>query len=707
MSENRLKPPSAENTLLTEFSPSSEEDWRSAVESQLKGAPWEKVMITRTCDGLTLQPIYRRQDVAGLPHQDARPGEWPYVRGTRTLGYRERCWEVAQEITAPTPKRLNAALRHDLERGQTAVNIRLDEASRLGLDPDEASPQRVGRNGTSIASLSDLMTALDGIALDKTPIFIDSYSAAPAITAMLAALCRSRNQSLTTLRGNVGLDPLGELAGEGQLPLSLSRAFDEAADLIRWARKHAPQLEIVTIHGYPWHNAGAGPVQELGLSLAAAVETVRALTERGLKVDDIAARLRFAFAAGSRFFQEVAKLRAARLLWARVVQAFGGSADSARARIHVRTSAWNKTVFDPYVNMLRVTTEAFSGIVGGCDSLHVGPFDESVRLSDDFSRRVARNVQLILREETHADQVTDPAGGSWFVESLTNDMAGQAWDLFRRVEAAGGLTEALEAGMPQRLVNETAAARRQDIATRRQVIIGTNIYANAEEKPLAGDGLDWDAIHAERARQARERRVDLTLSLDDHEPVEALIDACTHGASLGQLFQVLRAENGESFSVEPLPAGRGAGEFERLRQGMAAHVRRTGRAVRVFLANMGPLARHKARADFSTGFFQVAGFEVTGGPGFGTPEEAARSAAAAGCEIVVICSADETYPEIVPGFIRQLREKECAAVVVLAGYPKEQVADHEAAGVDEFIHLRADALAILRRLAARAGVTGI
>jgi methylmalonyl-CoA mutase len=293
------------------------------------------------------------------------------------------------------------------------------------------------------------------------------------------------------------------------------------------------------------------------------------------------------------------------------------------------------------------------------------------------------------------------------VEFLTCDMAAKAWDLFRQVEAAGGLTEALEAGLPQRLVNETATARRQDIATRRQAFIGTNLYANPEERPLPSDGLDWDAIHDERARQAKERRKSLTLALDDHEPVEALIDACAHGASLGQLFQVLRAENGESFSVEPLPAGRAVGDFERLRQGVAAHVRRTGRAVRVFLANMGPLSQHKARADFSTGFFQIAGFELTGGPGFDTPVDAARAAAAAGTEIVVICSTDDTYPEIVPAFVRHLRQHGSAAVVVLAGYPKDQVADHQAAGVDEFIHVRADALAILRRLAARAGVTGI
>jgi len=709
MSDNRLKGSAADGSapLLAEFPAPGADEWRAAAEAMLKGAPWEKVMNTSTYGGLTLQPIYRRQDVEALPFQDTLPGEWPYMRSTDAPDHRERGWAVAQEITAPTPARLNQALRHDLARGQTAVNLQLDEASRLGLDPDQADPHQVGRHGTSIASLADLMTALDGIPLDKTPVYVDAYSAAPALTAMLAALCRARNQSLATLQGNVGLDPVGELAAEGQLTLSLSRAFDEAAELVRWARKHAPQLEIVTIHGYPWHNAGASAVQELGFVLAAAVETVRALLQRGLGIDEIAPRFRFALAVGSQFFPEVAKLRALRLLWAKVVTSFGGSEATARARIHARTSAWNKTVFDPYVNMLRVTTEAFSGIVGGCDSLHVSPFDEPVRQGDEFSRRIARNVQLILREETHADQVTDPAGGSWFVEWLTQAMAAEAWELFRQMEAAGGLIAALEAGEPQRRVGETAAARRQKIDTREDVIIGTNIYANSDEKPLPGGDTDWDRIHADRIRESLERRPKLALSLEDDDPVQALIDACAHGATLGQLFQVLRAEDGESISVTPLPAERGAAGFERLRQGVAAHVHRTGRPVTVFLANMGPLAQHKARADFSTGFFQVGGFTVLNSPGFDSPAAAADAAAASGADITVVCSTDDTYPDLVPAFVRRLRERRPETIVVLAGYPKDQVAAHQAAGVDEFIHLRADALATLRRLAVRSGVTGI
>ncbi|MBN2430007.1 MAG: acyl-CoA mutase large subunit family protein [Acidobacteria bacterium] len=709
MSDNRLKASSADrpDPLLDEFPAPGAEEWRAAAEAMLKGAPWEKVMITRTHDGLSLQPMYRRTDVTALPFQDTLPGEWPYLRGTRHPDRQARGWVVAQEINVPTPARLNVALRHDLAQGQTAVNLQLDEASRLGVDPDQADPHQVGRHGTSIASLADLMTALEGIPLEKTPVFVDAYSTAPAVTAMLAALCRARNQTLDVLQGNVGLDPLGELAAAGQLPLSLSRAFDEAAELIRWARRYAPQLEIITIHGYPWHNAGASAVQELGFVLAAAVETVRALLQRGLGIDEIAPRLRFALAVGAQFFPEVAKLRAARLLWAKVVTAFGGSAAAARARIHARTSTWNQTVFDPYVNMLRATTETFSGVVGGCDSLHVSPFDEPVRGADEFARRIARNVQLVLREETHADQVTDPAGGSWFVECLTEAMAAEAWALFQRVEAAGGLTEALEAGEPQRLVGETAAVRRQKIDTRQDVIIGTNMYANPDEKPLPGDGTDWNRIHAERIREMAERRPKLTLSLDDDDPVEALIDACAHGATLGQMFQVLRAEDGESIRVTPLPAERGAAGFERLRQGVAAHVRRTGRAVRVFLANMGPPAQHKARADFSTGFCQVAGFTVVSSPGFATPDEAADAAAGSGADIVVVCSTDDTYPELVPAFVRRLRERRAETIVVLAGYPKDQVAAHQAAGVDEFIHLRADALATLRRLAIRAGVTGI
>jgi methylmalonyl-CoA mutase len=417
---------------------------------------------------------------------------------------------------------------------------------------------------------------------------------------------------------------------------------------------------------------------------------------------------------------EVAKLRAARMLWAKVVAAFGGNEASQKMTMHGRTSAWNKTVYDPYVNMLRTTTEAFAGIVAGCDSLHVSCFDEAVRLPDEFSRRIARNSQIILQKESHLTQVIDPAGGSWYVEQLTDTLAKKAWQLFQTVEQQGGMFKALQAGFPQEQVAKTAQERANNLAQRKDIMVGTNMYPNLSEKRLEVRGPDYAALHKKRANYVSDYRTEMDnpqstlvldklaniLNADSAHLVEAAIEAALTGATLGEIARTARTGDEAKTTLKAIGVHRGAEMFESLRRAAEAYQSKTGSLPRAFLANMGPIPQHKARADYASGFLQVGGFAIIGNNGFATVAEAAQAALASGAPLVVICSTDETYPELVPPLVESIKAAKPETLVVLAGYPTEHVEAFKAAGVDEFVHVRANVYNTLAQLQQKLGIGG-
>lgn len=705
--------------LLAEFPPVSYDDWKALVEVELKGAPFDKKMFTRTYEGITLKPIYRREDGEKVAHRASLPGFAPYVRGTRASGYVGQPWAVSQEIAASSPEAFNEAARHGLERGLTALNIVLDQAGRSGADPDwPGAGEHVGRAGLSIATLGDLDRALNGINLETVPLFIRSGASGLSVGVLLVALAQQRGVALGKLRGCVEISPLGILAHEGVLPQSLDEAYREMAAFTAWAARQAPQLQTICVHTRAWHEAGGTAIQELAFGLATALEYFREMNVRGLDVETVAPRTRMALTVGSQFFMEIAKLRAARLLWARLVAALGGGAAAQRASLHVRTSLFNKTVYDPYVNLLRTTVESFASVLGGCDSLQVGAFDEVVRPPDAFSQRVARNQQLLLREECHLTQVIDPAGGSWFVETLTDELARRAWGLFQEVEKLGGMARAMQVGWPQAEVAKVASERLKNVAQRRDCVIGTNVYANVTEQPLEVPVVEPAPFQKRRAEQVAAARTEADVA--QHKAVlerlsgivgkadaalfEACVDAATRGATLGEITRAVRIQDQAGATVKPVTLWRAAGPFEKLRQAVEAQTEKTGHRPTIFLANMGPLKQHKARADFARGFFEVAGFAVIGSPGAKTVADAAAAALQSGAPVVCICSTDDTYPEIVPPLVKALRARKPDLLVILAGYPTAQVEAHQAAGVNEFVHLRANALEVLTQIAAQLGV---
>jgi methylmalonyl-CoA mutase len=700
--------------LLGGFAEPDFSDWRRLVESEMKGAPFEKKMYTETYEGVRLQPIYRAEDISGLAHLNSFPGLRPFVRGASACSYSAHPWEVSQEIAVPSASAFNEAARNSLGRGLNALNVVVDRATRNGQDPDWAKSGEVGLGGLSIATLDDLGHALEGVDLDRTSLFIRSGASALPFAALLVALVQRRRQSPASLKGCIEMDPLGVLAHEGRLPQSLAQAYREMAALTRWAGTNAPSLRTICIHSRAWHEGGGSAVEELAFTLATALEYLRRMDEHGLPVERVAPRIRFAVTVGEQFFTEIAKIRALRMLWSRIVASLGGGECSQRISLHIRTSLWNKTAVDPYNNLLRATVESFAAVIGGCDSLQVGSFDEVVRRPDDFSQRIARNTQLVLQKECQLTSVIDPAGGSWFVESLTAEIAKRAWSQFQDVERMGGMHAAMEKGAPQRAVAATAEKKLKAVARRRDSVIGVNQYANPREKPLAAQAPADDSFHRRRAQQVASHRVALdgqassfvlgTLSrivgIREEDLFEACVDGVAAGATLGEITRAIRIQDAPAAPVAPVGLTRASAAFERLRAAMD----RQPEPAKVFLCNMGPLKEHKARADFARGFFSVGGFDVVSPAGFATPDEAAEAFAASGARIAVICSIDDKYPALVPPLAAALRSKRADTVIVLAGYPADQVDAHGRSGVNEFIHLRADALEVLSKIQSQLGI---
>jgi len=600
------------------------------------------------------------------------------------------------------------------------VTLPLDEASRQGYDPDTAENGLVGRGGVSIATYEDFKKALEGVALDRVPVFIRAGTSGVSFLAKYVALAAEKGVNPTALNGAVALDPLGELAVSGKLPLSLAGLYDEMAAMTSWSIENAPGIGTVWIHGEPYNDAGAGAVQELAFVLATAVEYLREMESRNLEIEKSLPHFRFSFGLGTNFFMETAKLRAVRVLWNRVLETCGVSDDKRAVWLHGRSSRYYQTKLDPYVNLLRLTTEAFSGAVGGVDSLEVAPFDEMLRPADELSRRLARNIQIILKDEAKLAKILDPAGGSWYVERLTHEIAEKAWRLFKEIENKGGMSKALADGMPQNEIKKTAEKRAAAYAARKDILVGANKYPNPTELPLEVKEIDYPSLKAARAKAIRKLK-----NAPEHKQAEAILDtivesgalkynelmpeliaAVRRGATCGEIKKTLHNCSKDILTVTPVPLRRGAEPFENLRLAVEKHRNEKG-GLKVFLATLGPVDAYISRFDFAASFFEVGGFEVVRTGGYKTPKEAAYNALSAGAEVVVICGRDDAYVEGAPVVARKVKKDKPKCIVVLAGLPtddelKKRFND---AGVDRFIHIKANVLEVLNEVASQLGVS--
>lgn len=686
-----------ENTakkLFGDFKPASYEEWHAEAVKLLKGAPFEKKMLTKTPEGIVLKPIYNKEDI---DFDTSLPGFDDFLRGTSPLGNKCAPWKISQEIAASTPEEFNLKILDALSKGQNSLEIVLDNASANGIDADNA--ESVGENGhLSISNASDWRTALRGVFAECVDINIHTQSAA---AGTLAAFFASRENPDAKISGGIYFDPLGNLASKGSANTPLEKSFDEMFKMASFAATKQPMFGVIGVDAARYNLAGASAVEELGAAFATAVLYIREMLSRGLSIDDIAPLMRFRFALGSNFFTEIAKFRAARVVWARIISEFGGNENSRKIRINARTSLFNKTMFDPYVNMLRTATETFEGALAQVDSITVGAFDEIIRRPDEFSERVARNQQIVLQQECNLCDVIDPAGGSYYVETLTRQIEQKAWDFFVEIESEGGMLEALKKGVVQNAIGATFAERKKLIDQRRNSVVGTNNYANLAEKPL-------EVKPSPDVRQARAHAVAVarTQTKVDTTDMAHLVASAANGASVAQLQEaVCPPLQGKAVSVAPLSNERAVAHFEALRKASAAFKAKTGNAPRIFLATMGPLVQHKARADFIRGFFQAGGFDVLYPNGFETPQDAADAFAQSNAEYAVICSTDDTYPQLVPPVATALKRAKPAATVLLAGVPApEEAENYRKAGLDGSISIKSNNFETLKSTLQALGV---
>lgn len=603
--------------LFPEFPPVTVEEWEAKIIQDLKGADYEKKLVYKPVEGFRIKPYYSATDNENLGHQFQYPDSFPFIRGNKKD---ENHWFIRQDVPVSDLKRANEKALDILMKGVDSLGFILDE------DKDY--------------SKEDLDLLLRNIFAEIVEINFKTGKNALALMKNHYEMLVRYNRDFSKIYGSVEYDPFGRLITEGNYYDSLEKDMETCGQLIKTA-EHLPHFTVIKVGGDHFHNAGASIVEELAFSLASGAEYLTRLTEKGLSVNQVAPKIKFRFATGSNYFMEIAKYRAARMLWAHIVKAYGPSRDDfAKMTIHAVTSQWNKAIYDPYVNLLRTTTEAMSSIVGGIDSLTVGPFNEVFEKPDDFSSRIARNQQLLLKEESYLDRVVDPAAGSYYIENLTDSIASEAWKLFLDVDARGGYIEAAMSGFIQEKINETARKHEADLASRKDTILGVNQYPNFAEKK------------------------------EENIPGSALKPQEKSG--IAQTLRIYR-------NAQP---------FEELRYRTDQYSLNHKRPA-AFMFTYGNLAMRIARSQFSRNFFACAGFETIDNLGFNTVDEGVEAFLNSGAQILVICSADEEYPALAPAIFEKVKDK---AIVVVAGYPKDIVEELKAKGIEHFIHVRSNVL---------------
>ncbi len=689
----------------------------------------DKMMYTKNYEGITFDPIYTLRKWKDILPTDDYPGMGDFLRGSTVNGYVHEPWGIAQACDLTEPQENNELLKFEISKGSTVYHVRVDKATLAGVDVKDA--EKPGDKGVSLTTVEDMHTMLDGLDLEKIPFMLYTGEASTRLLAMMVAALKAGGKKVEKLKGIVGADPIGELIKNGKTSESLDALYDQMAAAIKWAKKNAPGLRTVFVRSTVFSLGGAESVQEVAYTYAVAVEYVRQMMKRGLDIHDISQAIAFEFNQGANFFMEIAKLRAARQIWANIMKEFGAEEADRASFVHGRPASFTKTVIDPYVNMLRNCTQSFSSVVGGVNTYENEPFDELIRKGDTFSRRIARNIHIMLQEEFGMQAPIDQAGGSWAVEALTKQITEKIWAKFQEVEAAGGVIAALKDGSIQKGIADILAARFKALELRKDRAVGVNMYPNMTEEPL-----DPRPENTEEIKKILSANVDKYLDDVDAKETDAKLaavkaagadalidaeaDAFTAGATIGQVAKAAAKEACCcDVAVEPIAEHHWTEKFEALRRDTEAYIAKTGKNVEVFLANMGPIPQHKARADFSTSFLQVGEFNVHLNNGFqddeGKPNsrwEKAAAALKAGIDeagtpydCAVICSTDATYPEDVPGMAPLLKAANPTMKLFLAGAPaKDMKQTYLDAGVDDFISVSANCFDILKDLQKRKGM---
>jgi methylmalonyl-CoA mutase len=676
-------------------------DWQELAAKEVKGDPAK--LTWNTPEGIAVQPLYTAEDLEGLEAVDTMPGFTPFLRGVRATMYANRPWTIRQYAGFSTAAESNAFYRANLAAGQMGLSVAFDLATHRGYDSDHPRVVGdVGKAGVAIDSVEDMKILFDGIPLDKMTVSMTMNGAVLPILAGYVVAAEEQGVSEDQLAGTIQNDILKEFMVRNTYIYPPAPSMRIVADIIEYTARRMPKFNSISISGYHMQEAGATAVQELAFTIADGLEYVRAALDRGLDIDEFAGRLSFFFAIGMDFFMEVAKLRAARLLWSRVIGQFDPQKPgSSMLRTHCQTSGVSLTEQDPYNNIVRTTIEALAAVLGGTQSLHTNSFDEAIALPSEFAARVARNTQLILAEETGVTHVVDPLGGSYYVEALTDKLATEAWRLIEEVEALGGMTKAVESGMPKLRIEEAAAKRQAAIDRGEAVIVGVNKYRLAEEPVV--DARDVDDVSVREQQLARLAQV--RASRDEARTQAALERLREGAAATGNLLELAidatraRATVGEiSDALEsvftrhratirsiagvygaPYQGDAGFAEVQRKIEEFAEH---EGRRPRILVVKLGQDGHDRGAKVIATAFADL-GFDVDVGPLFQTPEEAARDAIENDVHIVGVSSQAAGHRTLIPELIAQLREQGGDNILVVAGgvIPPQDYDELRAAGV--------------------------
>ena len=663
-------------------------------------------MYTKNYEGITFDPIYTLRKWKDILPTDDYPGMGDFLRGSTVNGYVHEPWGIAQACDLTEPQENNELLKFEISKGSTVYHVRVDKATLAGVDVKDA--EKPGDKGVSLTTVEDMHTMLDGLDLEKIPFMLYTGEASTRLLAMMVAALKAGGKKVEKLKGIVGADPIGELIKNGKTSESLDALYDQMAAAIKWAKKNAPGLRTVFVRSTVFSLGGAESVQEVAYTYAVAVEYVRQMMKRGLDIHDISQAIAFEFNQGANFFMEIAKLRAARQIWANIMKEFGAEEADRASFVHGRPASFTKTVIDPYVNMLRNCTQSFSSVVGGVNTYENEPFDELIRKGDTFSRRIARNIHIMLQEEFGMQAPIDQAGGSWAVEALTKQITEKIWAKFQEVEAAGGVIAALKDGSIQKGIADILAARFKALELRKDRAVGVNMYPNMTEEPL-----DPRPENTEEIKKILSANVDKYLADVDAKEAEAKLaavkaagadalidaeaDAFTAGATIGQVAKAAAKETCCcDVAVEPIAEHHWTEKFEALRRDTEAYIAKTGKNVEVFLANM---------VHLNNGFQDDEGKPNSRWEKAAAALKAGIDEAGTPYDCAVICSTDATYPEDVPGMAPLLKAANPTMKLFLAGAPaKDMKQTYLDAGVDDFISVSANCFDILKDLQKRKGM---
>ena len=662
------------------------QDWAELAARELRGRSPDDLTWS-TLEGIRVKPLYTAQDLVGLAHLDGMPGIAPFARGVRATMYAGRPWTIRQYAGFSTAEESNAFYRKGLAAGQQGVSVAFDLATHRGYDSDHPRVVGdVGKAGVAIDSVEDMKILFDAIALDKVSVSMTMNGAVIPVLASFIVAGEEQGVPRAALSGTIQNDILKEFMVRNTYIYPPEPSMRIVADIIEYTAREMPKFNSISISGYHMQEAGADLVQELGFTLADGREYVRTALARGMDVDEFAPRLSFFFAIGMNFFMEAAKLRAARLLWHRVMQGFGAQKpESLMLRTHCQTSGVSLQAQDPYNNVVRTAYEALAAVLGGTQSLHTNALDEAIALPTAFAARVARNTQLILQEETGITHVVDPLAGSYYVESLTAEMAEKAWALMEEVEALGGMTKAVASGMPKLRIEETAARRQAAIDRGADVIVGVNKYRLEEEEPL-----DFRTIDNAAVRAGQVARLALVRTGRDAAAVQAALAGLTAAAAgtgnllaaavvaararatVGEISAAMEAVFGRHRAVGQVLAGvygaayAGDAAYGAVQADVAAFAAEAGRLPHMLVVKMGQDGHDRGAKVIASAFGDI-GFEIDMGPLFQTPEEAAAEAIAKGVHVVGMSSQVAGHLTLAPKLVAALRAQGGDEILVVCG----------------------------------------